>query len=91
MLMDETDKKPLASVSDGTEVRILAWRPGWSGSTRYRVRGTDSELEGWLPVNELRSTKVAIAPPTAVSPSPAIVSSVAPTAASDSGRRFGQR
>src|ERR1051326_6780542 len=36
-----------ASMVDGTEVEILAWRPRSSG-TRYRVRSTCAGLEGWL-------------------------------------------
>ena len=58
-LTDDADR-PLASLNDGAEVTILAWRPGWAGATRYCVRGTDSGLEGWLPAGYLRTTKAAI-------------------------------
>src|SRR5213593_2248007 len=66
-LTDEAGTRPLMSLGDGTEVAILAWRPGWAGATRYRVRATDSGFEGWLPVGNLRGTKAATAlPPPAV-------------------------
>ena len=79
------------SLGDGTEVAILAWRPGWAGGTRYRVRATDSGLEGWLPVGNLRSTVAAVPsvpttlPPPAVGAAPLRVGEFA-----ESGRRFGQ-
>jgi hypothetical protein len=91
-LTDEADKKPLASLGDGTAVAILAWRPGWSGGTRYRVRATDSDLEGWLPVGSLRSTKVAVTPapdapaPPDVTPPPLPAGEFGTT-----GHGFGQR
>jgi len=91
-LTDDAGKKPLATLGDGAQVAILGWRPGWAGSARYRVRATDSGLEGWLPVGNLRLTEVAIAPaPTApplpvVQPVPLRVGAV-----EGSGRRFGQR
>jgi hypothetical protein len=90
-LTDEAGTRPLMSLGDGTEVAILAWRPGWAGATRYRVRATDSGLEGWLPVGNLRSTMAAIPavstalPPPAVGTAPLRVGEFA-----ESGRRFGQ-
>jgi hypothetical protein len=87
-LTDAADR-PLESLGDGTEVAILAWRPGWSGTTRYHVRATHSGLEGWLPVGNLRSTEAAIASsPTA--PPPPLVHPT-PLRVGESGRRFGQR
>ena len=81
ILMDEPDKTALASLDDGVEVRILAWRPGWSGMARYSVRAVLSGLEGWLPAANLRGTE-DFAP----------VGPAAPTVADsvDSGRRFGE-
>src|SRR5262245_12963140 len=58
-LTDDAGQTPLATLSDGTEVSILAWRPGWAGATRYRVRVTASDIEGWLSVANLRSTEAA--------------------------------
>ena len=82
--LTDADERPLATLRDGTEVAILAWRPGWAGAARYRVRATDSGLEGWLPVGNLRSTAAPTAPPPpAVRPAPLRVE--------ESGRRFGQR
>jgi len=91
-LTDEASKRPLASLGDGTEVVILAWRPGSAGTTLYRVRATDSGVEGWLPVDKLRSTETAISPaPTAppAPPVPPVPRRVAEFA--EAGRRFGQR
>ena len=91
-LMDEAGKRPVASLGDGTEVGILAWHPGWSGNTRYRVRATDSTVEGWVPVGNLRGTEAATSsaptapPPPPVSPVPRRVAEFA-----EAGRRFGQR
>jgi hypothetical protein len=82
-LTDEAGKTPLAGLSDGAEVAILAWRPGWAGSTRYRVRATDSGLEGWLPVGNLRSTEAAVSSPATT---PLRAGELA-----ESGRPFGQR
>jgi len=92
MLTDDGGKRPLASLGDGAEVTILAWRPGWAGNTQYRVRATDSGLEGWLPVGNLRGTEAATSsaptapPPPPVSPVPRRVAEFA-----EAGRRFGQR
>jgi hypothetical protein len=58
-LTDDAGKVDLGSVSDGTEVAILGWRPGSAESARYHVRTTDSGREGWLAVGNLRATEVA--------------------------------
>lgn len=91
-LTDEGGKRPLATLDDGTEVAILAWRPGWSGNTRYRVRATASGLDGWLPVGNLRSTEIATASaPTAPLPPALPLASLGGEEFGESGRRFGQR
>jgi hypothetical protein len=90
-LTDEADS-PLADLSEGDEVTVLAWRPAWAGTTRYCVRVTESGLEGWLPAAALRSTKTAISsvptpPPSATArPETARAANVA-----SRGRRFGER
>jgi len=89
MLTDNAGKRPLASLGDGTEVAILAWRPGWAGTTQYRVRATDSGLEGWLPVGNLRSTEAAISSAPTAPPPPAV--RPATLRVGESRRRFGQR
>jgi len=90
-LMDEAGTTPLTSLGDGTEVAILAWRPGWAGATRYRVRATDSGLEGWLPVGNLRSTEAAITSVPTAPPAPAVRAAPLRVGESaESGRRFGQ-
>ncbi len=88
-LMDDAGKRPLASLGDGTEVAILAWRPGWAGATRYSVRATDSGIEGWLPASNLRGTE---APPLSVPTGPPPPAGhPAPRPVEESGRRFGER
>jgi hypothetical protein len=88
-LTDDTER-PLASLGDGAEVTILAWLPGWAGTTRYCVRVTDSGLEGWLPVGDLRGTREAISSPPAVSPPPVVRPALGAGPSGRSGRRFGQ-
>ena len=90
--LTDADDRPLTTLSDGAEVAILAWRPGWSGNTRYRVRVTDSGLEGWLPVGNLRGTDAASPSATSAPPTSAVPS--APTRGvelGDAGRPFGRR
>jgi hypothetical protein len=87
-LTDDAGKTAIASLGDGTEVAIVAWKPGWAGSTQYRVRPTDSDLEGWLGVGNLRGTEAATSPaPTA--PAPPVVRP-APSRVGELERRFGQ-
>jgi hypothetical protein len=87
-LTDEAGKERLASLRTGTEVAILAWRPGWSGTARYRVRATGSGDEGWLAVGNLDRTQSAnwsdLAAPSRPPAGPA------PLPRGDSRRRFGQ-
>ena len=78
------------SLRDGAEVEILAWRPRGFGETRYRVRSTDTGLEGWLAGDNLRATLVAVAPPEETSPS-TVAADPRRAAFADTGRRFGQR
>ena len=80
---------PLGSLSDGTEVVILAWQPGWTGTTRYHVRVADSQLEGWLPVGNLRSKEVAT--PSALTGPPATAAPPRVEEFADRPRLFGQR
>jgi hypothetical protein len=61
-LKDDAGRVARSSLSDGTEVEILAWRPRGFGETRYRVRSTGTGLEGWLAVENLRTTQAAVAP-----------------------------
>jgi len=86
-LTDDAGANALASLSDGNEVEILAWRPRGSG-TRYRVRSMRDGLEGWLGAGNLRSAR------SAASSTHTVPASSAPTRAKEakpSGRRFGQR
>ena len=92
MLTDDGGKNPIASLRDGAQVVILAWRPAWGGTTRYRVRATDSGVEGWLPVGNLRGTEAATPSAPIAPPSPAVPPAPVPgDEFGESGRRFGQR
>jgi len=86
--LTDAAERPLASLGDGAEVTILGWLPGWAATTRYRVRVTDSGLEGWLPVGDLRGTENAIASPPGVPPPVRPGLGAGPSGRS--GRRFGQ-
>jgi hypothetical protein len=90
-LTDDADADALTRLADGTEVESLAWRPRGSHGTRYRVRSTCNGLEGWLAVDNLRSTPFAVAAP--IEPPPAATGSapLQATESGDSGRRLGQR
>ncbi len=88
-LMDGAER-PLANLSDGAEVTILAWLPGRASTTRYCVRVTDSGLEGWLPVGDLRGTRNAISSPP-VPPPPTVRPALGAGPSDRSGRRFAQR
>src|SRR5262249_13377595 len=89
-LTDDAGTDARTRLAGGTEVEILAWRPRGLHGTRYRVRATRVGLEGWLAVDNLRSTPSACSAPIAP---PAAAADPAPcaTASGDPGRRFGQR
>ena len=90
-LTDDAGANVLATLADGNEVEILAWRPRGSG-TRYRVRSTRDGLEGWLGVGNLRSAPSAVSPARTAPAAPATGSSLPRANRSEaSGRRFGQR
>lgn len=85
-LTDDTGKNAVASLADGTEVEIRAWRPLGSDGTRYSVRSTADGVEGWLASANLRGTLVPVLPPPSTAPARA-VSAPDP----DPPRYFGQR
>ena len=90
-LTDYAGTNALATLADGNEVEILAWRPGGHG-TRYRVRSTPDGLEGWLGVGNLRSARSAVSPAPTAPARPAAGSALPRAKQSEaSGRRFGQR
>jgi hypothetical protein len=90
-LTDDAGANALATLADGNEVEILAWRPLGSG-TRYRVRCTRDGVEGWLGVGNLRSAQLAVAPALAGPAAPAAGSAPPRAGRSEAaGRRFGQR
>jgi hypothetical protein len=55
-LTDDLGTNMVGTLSDGSEVEILAWRP-LGGGTRYQVRATRNNLEGWLAVGDLCATQ----------------------------------
>jgi len=89
VLTDDACADARTRLADGTEVEILAWRPRGAHGTRYRVRATRDGREGWLAVDNLRSTPSAGSTPIALPP---VASDPAPfrVTASDSRRQFGQ-
>ena len=90
-LTDDAGANALASLADGNEVEVLAWRPRGSG-TRYRVRSMRDGLEGWLGVGNLRSARTAASSPHSVLvPLPASSAPAGAKESKSSGRRIGQR
>jgi len=83
-LTDDSGTSIVATVPDGTEVEVLAWRPRRGGDTRYLVAPRGGP-EGWLGASCLRPRPVAI-PPKRVEPTPAS-KPAAPPAASARPRR----
>ena len=90
-LKDEAGHVARSNLSDGTEVEILAWRPRGFGETRYHVRSTGTGLEGWLAVDNLRSTQAAVAPPDETAQPAVGPDSRRGAGVAVPGRRFGQR
>ena len=89
---DEAGIKPLRTLSDGTEVQIVAWRPRGVNGTRYRVRCPPDDLEGWLPARNLRGSRApAPVPPTPAMPAPVPAAPGVGHERGDTHRRFGQR
>ena len=85
VLTDEFEKVASGSLDDGAEVEVRAWRPRGVPGARYHVRARDG-AEGWLGVEQLRSTREM--PPPAVTSSARAASETDPAAWV---RRFGQR
>ena len=53
-LMSEDGLTPLATLADGVEVEVVAWRPRRAGGTMYCVRQTSGVAEGWVAAVSLR-------------------------------------
>jgi hypothetical protein len=86
-LTDPTGTTATGLLADGTEVEILAWQPRGAGGTRYRIRATTGDVQGWLAAANLRP---APPPPEPVrrTPIPAPPAKPAPrTAAKKATRR----
>jgi hypothetical protein len=65
-LTDEAGTAAVVTLSAGTEVAIVAWRPRRGGGTRYRVVVSSDGTEGWVGVASLAPRPVAPAPVRAV-------------------------
>ena len=81
-LTDDNGDMALATLADGVEVEILAWKPRGSAGTRYRVKCTADRTEGWLSGTSLRPL-----PPT----KPPVRLVVAPVAAARTPETRGAR
>ena len=85
VLADDAGKLLRATLADGVEVEVVAWRPRGSAGTRYRVRAAGDGTDGWLHSSNLRTMLV---PPPVVEAEPGASPARDAGAA---GRRFGQR
>ena len=56
-LTDDTGVTPRGSLRDGAEVEIVAWRPHGPQGTRYLVRASSKDVEGWLGATDIRLSK----------------------------------
>jgi hypothetical protein len=68
-LTDDHGNPITPELRDGAEVEVVAWRPRGAAGTRYRVRGAQDGVDGWLAADELRA--VAVRPPTVSEAPPA--------------------
>jgi len=90
-----TDPKgaSLATLPHGAEVEILGWQPRGAGGTRYWIRSSEWDVEGWVAGDSLRAptpppppeTVARGASPAAASPTPGR------SAATVAPRRSGER
>jgi hypothetical protein len=91
-LTDDGSTIAVATLADGTEVEILAWRPLGSVGTRYRVRSTGDGCEGWLAAVNLRSSRLrAPKPATAGLPATVAAPRLARNGRASRRRRVGPR
>ena len=70
----------LATLATGSEVEIVAWHPGSSSATRYRVAPASGGTEGWLTAANLKPL-----------PSAPVVHAAAAPARAGGGRRSAAR
>jgi hypothetical protein len=71
-LTDPAGTTPCATLRNDTEVAIVAWRPGGTGSaTLYLVHAMESGEEGWIGAGNLKGKPVPVVPRVvAVAPRP---------------------
>ena len=82
-LMSEDGLTSLATLSDGVEVEIVAWRPRRAGGTMYCVRQTSGVAEGWVAAVSLRPHPIPARPkPTPARPKPPVQSKASAAKAS---------
>lgn len=71
-LTDDSGVSAVATVPDGAEVEILAWRPHRGSDTRYRVVATGGGVEGWVGGTSLRRRVISPAPRTTAAATPPV-------------------
>jgi hypothetical protein len=84
-LTDEAGTAPVVTLSAGTEVAIVAWRPRRGGGTRYRVVVSSDGTEGWVGVASLAPRPVVAQAPVRRAVLAAPVTSAAKSAAKPVG------
>jgi hypothetical protein len=87
-LTDDAGRDLTPRLADGAAVEVVAWRPRGGAGTRYRVRATSGQVDGWLGAEALRATPEP--GPSVGAPSPEPPRPL-PAAAVDTARKFGQR
>ena len=65
-LTDSDGTTPLATLAEGAEVEIVAWQPRGAGGTRYRIKATSGDLQGWLAAANLRPRPLPVEAPRVV-------------------------
>src|SRR5262245_40914820 len=63
VLDDDNGHPSQASLADGVEVEVIAWRPRGASGTRYRIRAAGDGADGWVHASNLRTTATAPSAP----------------------------
>ena len=90
-LMNDEGTTTIASLADGLEVMVVAWKPRGSTGTRYRVRCTHDGVEGWLAAANLRRTRAVASPALPSGPPAKSAPDSTASVAHDAKPRFGRR
>jgi hypothetical protein len=90
-LMNGEGTTVIASLADGTEVMVVAWKPRGAPGTRYCVRCTSDGVEGWLAAANLRRTRAVALPALPAGPPAKSAPDSTGSVARDAKPRFGRR